>query len=79
MGPDSLIGFHSPYYYQGSRIVCDRGNEELKEFVFEMLGPDHGKFFYDRLSSYCGSSESWTLNRGAAEFFNLLTSPGSLH
>ena len=79
MGKESKLMFHAPYRYKNSYygigrpdISCSTKDDELRNYMITMLDRESGNFLYDRTMSYCSVSDGWSLNKGAAEIFNIL-------
>ena len=71
--------FHAPYTYNKKYygigepdIACDAKDDELRNYMVKMLNPVDGNFLYERTMSYCSTSDGWSLNKDAAELFNIL-------
>ena len=72
--------FHAPYRYKSEYfgtgrpdIACNARDDEMKNYMIKMLNTEDGIFLYERTMSYCSISDGWSLNKDAAEVFNLLT------
>jgi len=71
--------FHAPYRYKSeyygigrADIACNAKDDELRNYMIKMLNPKDGNFLYERTMSYCSISDGWSLNKDAAELFNIL-------
>jgi len=82
MGEDSLIMFHSPYFYEinsrGERVAnCDIGSEssaQLLSYYQEMTSNEEGQRLMDRTLSYCSADDGWVLKgANSAELFGVVT------
>jgi len=75
MEGESKLMFHAPYSYTSQYdISCNRKDNQLLDYMKEMLNETDGQFLYERTMSYCSKSSGWTLNKDAAEIFGLVNS-----
>jgi len=76
---EGKLMFHAPYRYKSeyygigrADIACNAKDDELRNYMIKMLNPKDGNFLYERTMSYCSISDGWSLNKDAAELFNIL-------
>jgi len=77
---EGKLMFHAPYRYKSeyygigrADIACNAKDDELRNYMVKMLNSKDGNFLYERTMSYCSISDGWSLNKDAAELFNILT------
>ena len=79
LGSEGKLMFHAPYRYKSkyygigrADIACNAKDDELRNYMVKMLNSKDGNFLYERTMSYCSISDGWSLNKDAAELFNIL-------
>jgi len=75
MGEESKLMFHVPYTYSSifrRDISCAYSDDKLLSYMKKMLNEIDGKFLYERTMSYCSETAGWSLNKDAAELFEIL-------
>lgn len=73
MSDTSVLLFHAPYRVMSSgEILCDRESTDLLTYYGEMLHDDSADLLYSRTMENCSQSSGWTLNRDAAQVFDIL-------
>ena len=79
MAADAQLLFHAPYVHLDQRSIdCSDSGQvgELKKYYVSVLNQSDGEFLHQRTMDYCSVSSGWSLNRDAADLFNITNARG---
>ena len=76
---NGILLFHAPYIDgEFGKAVCVRKDSDaalaLSQYYQKMLGKEDGQRVFARTMDFCSKSKGWTVNKDAADIFNITNS-----